>query len=149
MRGRGLLIALICSLAANLFLVSAGASIYLFGRHAPQASSAGGAMKHAVAALPAPDRKPFIAMLRASGARVRPDNRRARALRETAWSALAEGTETADAIKQQLAEARALNQTSRTTVENAVVDYSVALDPAGRQAVGLTLRPSSLSRKPL
>ena len=32
MRGRGLLIALIVSLAANLFLVSAGASIYWLGR---------------------------------------------------------------------------------------------------------------------
>ncbi len=149
MRGRGLLIVLICSLAINLFLVSAGVSIYAFGRHAQQASAPGPAMKRVVAALPEPDRQPFVAMLRANGAKVRPSNRRARALREEAWSALADGTETTDTIKQQLAEARALNQASRTAVENAVVDYSLALDSAGRKAIGRTLRPSALSRKPL
>ena len=50
-------------------------------------------------------------------------------------------------IKQQLAEARALNHTSRTFVENAVVDYGLAMEPAGRRALGEALRPSSLSRK--
>ena len=126
MRGRGLLIALIVSLAVNLFLISAGASIYLSSRSA-RVAVAGTGMRKAVAALPEPDRAPFVALLRQNGARVRPDNRRARALRETAWSALASGAETADQIKQQFAEARALNGGSRATVEDAVVDYGLRL----------------------
>ncbi len=146
MRGRGLLIALILSLAANLFLVSAGASIYWLGR--PVSRPQTQALKRATAALPEADREPFVAMLRAHGAEIRPDNRRARALRERAWSALAADSEPADTIKQQLAEARALNQASRTIVENAVVDYGLAMQPAGREALGQALRPSLPSRKP-
>ena len=147
MRGRGLLIAFIVSLAVNLFLLSAAASIYLLGKPAAQVGNQAMGMKRAVAALPPSDRKPFVAMLRANGDKVRGENHRARALREQAWSALATGSETPEAIKQQLAEARAINQASRTVVENAVVDYGMTLDPAGRQAVGQALRPSNYLKK--
>jgi uncharacterized membrane protein len=98
-------------------------------------------LRHAVTALSQPDRKAFVALLRSNGAKVRPDNRRARALRDQAWSGLADGSETADLIKRQLAEAQALNQASRRTVEDAVVDFGLALDPAGRKALGQALRP--------
>ncbi len=140
MRNRGLLIALVVSLALNLFLISAGASAYLFGRHAP-APAVGVGLRRAVTALDQPDRKAFVAVLRTNGKLVRPDNRRARALRDQAWSGLADGSETADVIKKQLADARAINQASRSTVEDAVVDFGLALDPAGRHALGEALRP--------
>ena len=148
MRDRGLLIALLVSVALNFFLIAAGASIYLSGAPAVAAKTQNPGLRRATAALPEADRKPFVAMLRADGAKVKPENRRARALREQAWSALASGSESGDAIKRQLAEARSINQSSRTLVENAVVDYGLALDPAGRQALGQALRPSALSRKP-
>ncbi len=140
MRGRGLLIALIASLALNLFLIFAGASTYLLVRHTPPTATVA-ARQRAVAALNPADRKAFVAMLRANGARVRPDNRLARALRDRAWSGLADGSETAIQIKQQLADARALNQTSRDAVEEAVVDFGLTLDPQERQALGRALRP--------
>jgi uncharacterized membrane protein len=136
------LIALIVSLALNLFLISAGATAYLLIRHAP-ARAVGVGLRRAVTALSPPDRRAFVAVLRVNGARVRPDNRRARALRDRAWGGLADGSETAAVIKQQLAEARAINQTSRTTVENAVVDFGLGLDPAGRNALGQALRPAA------
>jgi uncharacterized membrane protein len=136
------LIALIVSLALNLFLISAGATAYLLIRHAP-ARAVGVGLRRAVTALSPPDRRAFVAVLRVNGARVRPDNRRARALRDGAWGGLADGSETAAVIKQQLAEARAINQTSRTTVENAVVDFGLGLDPAGRNALGQALRPAA------
>jgi uncharacterized membrane protein len=141
MRDRGLVIALIVSLALNLFLISAGASAYLFVRHAPAAVAAVG-LRRAVTALSQPDRKAFVALLRSNGRQVRPDNRRARALRDQAWSGLADGSESADVIKRQLADARAINQASRSTVEDAVVDFGLALDPAGRHALGEALRPA-------
>jgi uncharacterized membrane protein len=141
MRRPTLLVALIVSLALNLFLISAGASAYLFGRHAP-AQAVGFGLRRAVTALSQPDRKAFVALLRSNGQRVRPDNRRARALRDQAWSGLADGSETADVIKRQLAEARAINQASRSMVEDAVVDFGLALDPAERHALGEALRPA-------
>jgi uncharacterized membrane protein len=136
------LIALIVSLALNLFLISAGATAYLLIRHAP-ARAVGVGLRRAVTALSPPDRRAFVAVLRVNGARVRPDNRRARTLRDRSWGGLADGSETAAVIKQQLAEARAINQTSRTTVENAVVDFGLGLDPAGRNALGQALRPAA------
>lgn len=146
MGGRGLVIALLISVALNLFLISAGVSIYLFGMPGVTRTQNAG-LGRATKMLPEADRKPFVTMLRADGVKVRPDNRRARALREQAWTALATGSETGDVIKQQLAQARSLNQASRTFVEDAVVDYGLALDPAGRQALGQALRPSALSKK--
>jgi uncharacterized membrane protein len=140
MRRTSLLVALIVSLALNLFLISAGATAYLFVRHA-HAQSAGPGLRRALTALSPTDRKAFVAVLRFNGARVRPDNRRARALRDQAWGGLADGSESAEVIKGQLAAARALNQTSRSTVEDAVVDFGVALDSDGRKALGQALRP--------
>ena len=93
MRDRGLLIALLVSVALNLFLIAAGASIYLFGAPAVAAKTQNPGLRRATAALPEADRKPFVTMLRADGAKVKPENRRARALREQAWSALASGSE--------------------------------------------------------
>jgi uncharacterized membrane protein len=145
MRRSGLLIALIVSLALNLFLISAAATAYVFTRHAP-ATAVGVGLKRAVTALDQPDRKAFVALLRSNGKRVRPDNRRARALRDQAWSGLADGSETADVIKRQLADARAINQASRSMVEDAVVDFGLALDPAGRRALGQALRPPAKPR---
>ena len=147
MRGRGVVIALLVSVAVNLFLISAGAAVYLSGRHTAVTAQHPG-LRRAVKALPMPDRKPFVVMLRAAGAHVKPDNRRARVLRETAWNGLASGTETAEAIKAQLAEANAINQASRAYVEDAVVDYGLAMEPAGREALGQALRPSSQLPQP-
>ena len=141
----GLVVTLIVVGWLELFLMMAGGTAYLLSRHTPT-TAAGVGLRRAVTALDQPDRKAFVALLRSNGAKVRPDNRRARALRDQAWSGLADGSETADVIKRQLAEARALNQASRQTVENAVVDFGLSLDPAGRRALGQALRPPAKPR---
>ena len=99
-------------------------------------------MRRAAAVLDAADRAAFLRLLRAEGQAVRPANRQARALRLQAWNSLAEPNVDAATAKEKLARARTLNQESRASVEDAVVDFASALPVDQRAALGRALRPA-------
>jgi uncharacterized membrane protein len=134
MRPPWLTLALIASLALNLFLVGAGVGLFAFGAQLAQSNPGGrpAALFWATQALPQPDRRQMRQMLKGVRAEVRPDAARSLALRAVAWAALANPKPDTAAIKQQLAQSRQVDIAVRTTVEEKLVDYTAALPPADR-----------------
>jgi uncharacterized membrane protein len=81
-----------------------------------------------------------LGLLRAEGRAVRPANRQARALRLEVWGSLANPQFDDVVAKQKLAEARRLNEESRATVEDSVLDFAADLPAPQRAALGEALR---------
>ena len=134
MRPRWLVIALIASVALNLFLGGAGAGIWALSvrmaKSNPGARPA--ALFWATQGLPQPDRRQMRMMLKDVRDQVKPAAAGSLAVRAAAWGALAAAKPDAAAIKQQLAQSRQVDLGVRTTVEERVVDYAAGLSPPDR-----------------
>jgi uncharacterized membrane protein len=130
-------IALIASLALNLFLIAGIITVY-----APKADGAAGwrsghaVLHEAAMSLDPAYSRTFIALLRAEGGQSRTGNLQARTLRKQAWGALETPSFDPAQAKLKLAQARTLNEASRHRIEDAVVDFAATLPPAQRAKLG-------------
>ncbi len=141
-------VALIASLAFNVFLIAAIGAVLFLGA-APGRQGPVPVLRHAAASLNPDDRARFLAILRYQGRIAKPDNQRARMLRLEGWAALGDAAFDRAAIKAKLAQARDLNAATRGAVEDAVVDFAAALPPAERAAFGQSLRTTILRNNPM
>lgn len=150
MSPRRLTVALIVSVALNLFLAAAAITIIALDARRPRHGLPERPTLHAAALSLAPDpRTRFIALLRTEGDSVQGATRQARALRAAAWGTLAATHFDPLVAKADLARARALNQDSRAQVEDGVVDFAAALPPLERARFGAAMgRPSSAQPHP-
>jgi len=141
MTARWVKIALIVSAALNLFLVAAGATLIALNMNRVRHRLPQRPTLRAAALSLAPDRRTrFITLLRTEGEGVQGANRQARALRAAAWESLATPRFDPLIAKADLARARALNQASRATVEDGVLDFAAALPAAERARFGAAMR---------
>ena len=136
---RAPVIALIASVALNLFLIAAIGVVVFVGAGAGRRIQQP-VLRHAAQSLNPADRAGLLTMLRTQGRAARPANQRARALRLEGWSSLGDPTFDPAAAKTKLAEARNLNLATRGAVEDAVVDFAAGLPPSERAALGQALR---------
>ena len=141
MRPPTISIALIASLALNVFLLATAAAVIAFAPRAegvrPQPQPV---MRRAAMSLDATHKAAFLGLLRAEGRAVRPANRQARALRLEVWDSLVNAQFNEAVAKQELAQARRLNEESRATVEDGVLDFAAGLPASQRAALGEALR---------
>lgn len=140
MTGRWARIALAVSLAVNVFLIGAGATV--IARNAQgslERSPSRPALRAAAAGLAPKDRDALMALLHTQGRGAKHANREARALRAEAWGSLAETSFDPAAAKAKLARARALNHAARGAVENGVIDFAATLPAGERAALGEAL----------
>ncbi|MFI4935102.1 MAG: periplasmic heavy metal sensor [Caulobacterales bacterium] len=142
MRGRWLVISLIVSVALNLFLIGAAAGVVALGMQMGRqnAGARPGALVRATRDMPMPDRRNMRLMLRQAWIEERPSAQQSLALRLDAWGAVADPKADPAAIKAKLAQARQLDQTARTSVEERVVDYALSLPPADRAIFAAGMR---------
>ena len=135
MRGRWLTVGLIVSVTLNLFLIGAGGGVLWLGMRMARENAVmrAGALVRASRDLPQPDRRNMRLMLRQAWLAVKAPAEQSRALRLDAWGSIADPAATAAQIKQKLAQSRQLDLADRTTVEEKVVDYALALPPADRK----------------
>ncbi len=142
MNGRWLIVALVVSVALNLFLIGAGAGVIALGqqlaRENPEARP--GAWIIATKGLPQPDRRNFRLMLRDARDDIAPQARQSRDLRIAAWAALADPKADAGAVKRQLAQSRQIDIAVRTQVEERIVDYVIGLSPDDRRRFAAGMR---------
>lgn len=144
MRPRWLIIALVASLAANLFLIGAGAGVIALGqrmaRQAPAPPRPTGALLWATDDLPQPQRRAMRLMLRDLRTQEKADTDRSAALRVAAWSALADPKPDIAAIDQKLAESRQVDIEIRARVEQSIIDYALRMPPADRATFAAGMR---------
>jgi len=152
MRPRWLIIALMASLAVNLFLIGAGAGVIALGqrmaRQAPGPPRPTGALLWATDDLPQPQRRAMRLMLRDVRQQVQADTDRSAALRVAAWRALADPRPDVTAIDQKLAESRQADIAVRARVEQAIIDYALRMPPADRAAFAAGMRRVLAPRAP-
>lgn len=141
MRPRWLIVALVVSVALNLFLIGAGAGIVALGlRIASNNGGRPGAYFWATQAMAQPARGEVRQGLVTLRDQLRADVDRSRALRIQAWNGLAAAKPDTAAIKQGLAQGRQIDLASRTRVEEHLVDQVAALPPADRTAFATGMR---------
>lgn len=155
MKGRWTLVALIASVALNLFLLGAGAAVVVIGakvahqRAQMAATRPLPALRRAAMALPADQRRTFVGAVRTAAQSQRANNQQARALRDEAWTSLGGATVDTAAIKAKLGQARTIETGVREKIEDALVDTTAALPQAQRAAVGAALRPPARLAQPI
>jgi uncharacterized membrane protein len=132
-------VVLVASLALNLFLVAAFVAMILWNARSFNRAAPPGPLRLVAASLDATHRQALLAVLRGNGQRVRPLNRKAKALRQDAWEALEDPAFDPAAIKVKLAEARALNQQASGIVQDSLIDFAAALPADQRAALGKAL----------
>lgn len=143
MSPRALTIALLASLAINLFAVGAAVGVFVAGRNAPPMRGqplGPAALWRAGDALPPDQRQAYRDLLRAQSLEVRQEVRQSRRARREAFEALGEDRVDPAAIRSRLDEARRLEMQARGQVEGALVDFAARLPPPERAdlALGLT-----------
>ncbi|MGI8840333.1 MAG: periplasmic heavy metal sensor [Caulobacteraceae bacterium] len=149
MNARWTFIALVASIALNLFLLGIAVTVialgvYRKGEGAPQRPN----LRSAALTLTPDQRTKFVALLRAEGDGVEAAGRQARSLRASAWGALAAASFDPLVAKADLARARALNQASRGKVEDAVMDFAAGLPSVDRARFGEAMRHRSARQDP-
>jgi uncharacterized membrane protein len=134
MSRRGLLIALIVSLAVNLFVLGglAGAALMGFGRHGPHGPPGPGRLTGMGAELSPEHQEAWQAAVRAAAQTAGPQVRQARAVRRQAWQTLAAEPAHPQAALAALDEARALEMQARAGMDRAVVAFVSTLPPPER-----------------
>lgn len=136
MDGRFRTILLVGSLALNLFLLGAIVGGLVVGQRlrvhrAPPI--AGGPMLWAAAReLPPEHRAAYREVLRGKGGEARRELRDAREARAQAWSGLAKEPLDADAVRKQLAAARAQDSKARGALEDRIVAFAETLSAEDR-----------------
>ncbi len=149
MTARWTLIALIASIALNLFLLGTAVTVIALRAHEPyRRLPQRPTLRAAAMSLPPERRRQFTALLRAEGDGIQGASRQARDLRAAAWQSLATPSFDPLVAKADLARARALNLASRSAVEDGVVDFATALPPADRARFGEAMRRRSARQDP-
>jgi uncharacterized membrane protein len=141
-------VALIASLALNLFLIGAAMTVYAL--HAKGGAEIGGqrsSMRAAASGLDEPHRAAFMQLLRRQGQSIQAEARSARAIRDDAWRSLAAENFDPAATKRRLAQARELNVLVHRTVEDAVVDFAASLTPAQRASFSQAMRRAATHQR--
>jgi uncharacterized membrane protein len=143
MSQRGLLIALVVSLAVNLFAVGAVVGALLLGPRIHDAGfRRGPPFWMAAQALPAERREAYHRALMGEADEVRDTMRAARRARREAWRTLGEPGYTPAATAARLQQARDLEMQARTQVERKILDFAATLPPAERAELAKGLEKS-------
>lgn len=146
MKGRGLLIALVVSLAANLFLVGLGVGALVFGRRAAEAPGVQqgpprrGGLWQAGRGLSEQYRPAYRQVLRKALMETRGDLAEARRLKGRAFDAMAGPNYDAKAVAADLEAARGLEFRARTRLEQDIAAFAATLPPEERAALSESLR---------
>jgi uncharacterized membrane protein len=139
MSRRGLIIALLVSLAVNLFVLGglAGAVLMGFGRrpHEPPP----GRLAAVGAALAPEHREGWRTAIHGAVRTARPQLLQARQLRRQAWAQVAQDPAQPQAALATLDQSRALESQARATMDRAVVDYAARLPAPERATVAAAL----------
>jgi uncharacterized membrane protein len=135
MSRRALVIALLVSLAVNLFVLGglAGATLMGFGWRRPHEPPPPGRLAAVGQALSPEHRDGWRAAMRTAVQTAGPQLRQARDLRRQAWEQLARDPAQPQAALTALDQSRALEGQARAIMDRAVVDYAAAL-PAPERA---------------
>jgi uncharacterized membrane protein len=136
MNPRGDRALLISSLSLNLFLAAAVAALFIWGGGLFGLGGQAGPLRQVARSLDPAHRQALLAVLRAQGQALRPDNQRARALRLRAWRSLEAPDFDPAKAKADLAQARALNQNASAKVQDSVIDFAAALPIDQRASLG-------------
>lgn len=146
MNRSGMLIGLLVSVGANLFLVGAIAGGLVMGamRGPPHPPGAGfmlmrGPMMAAENGLSPDRRDAWIAAMRAQARTAGPKMHESRELRREAWTALAADPVDAQAVLASLQRSRDLEQQARADMDGAVVKFAAGLPKDDRQKVAQAL----------
>lgn len=154
MKGRGLVIGLLASLAVNLFLIGLGVGAWALGprlmQPAPAVARGPGGRPLPLWALGrslSPEYRPgFNAVLRKALLASAGDIRQAREIKRKAFDALAADTVDPGRISADLARARALELAGRARVERDMVAYAATLPAAERANLAEAMR-AAMSRQ--
>jgi uncharacterized membrane protein len=135
MSRRALVIALIVSLAINVFVIGglAGAVLMGYGRLGPPGPPGPPRLNGMGAALSPEHREAWQAAVRGAVQTAGPQLRQARALRKQAWDAVAADPANPQAAQAALAQSRNLELAARGVMDRAVVDFAATL-PAPERA---------------
>ena len=133
-------VALVISVIFNVFLVGAAVGVLALGARLihdrpPPGPGGGGQLWRASLALPPAQARAFRQAVRAQARAGRPMAEAGRRARREAWLTGAAEPFSAPATKAALARARAMDQATRTHLEDALVDIADALPPAQRRLV--------------
>lgn len=143
---RALTLALIASVALNLFVIGAVVGGVVVGHRLREAAPASARPRQplwaAADALPAEHRRAYRQMLRGEAMGVGDQLRQARRARREAWTQLGADPLDRPAVARRLSEARALEMTARGGVEDRIVDFAADLPPAERAALAQGLARS-------
>jgi uncharacterized membrane protein len=140
MSRRGLLVALVVSLAVNLFLLGglAGAALMGLAHHRPPAPGPG--RMHAIGrALGADRQQAWETAVRGAVQTARPQLRQARDLRRQAWGELASDPANPQAAMAALDQSRALESQARGIMDRAVVAFAAGLPARDRAKLAQAL----------
>jgi uncharacterized membrane protein len=152
MSRRGLLIALIVSLAVNLFVLGGLAGMAVIGgfhRHPPSPPPGGPGRLNGIGASLAPEhRQAWQATMRSAVETALPQMRQARTLRHAAWSAIAAEPANPQAAISQLDQSRALEGQARAVMDRAVVGFAVTLPREDRAKLAEALSHRDQRRGP-
>lgn len=143
MSRRSLLIALIVSLAVNLFVLGGliGAALMGWPLHRPPPQQPGPPRLAALGAELTPDqRQAWQATIRQAAQNAGPKLRQARLLRDQAWRSMNADPVDTQAVLAALSQSRGLEFQARSEMDRAVVGFTATLPADERQKLGEALR---------
>ena len=139
MSRRGLWIALIVSLAVNLFVLGGLAGVALRGLRHHGPPPPGPRLAAAGAVLSEQQREAWRAAIRQGAETSRPKLEQARALRRGAWHDLSTGPVDANATLAALDRSRMLEMQARSEMDRAVVGFAATLPESERRELAEVL----------
>lgn len=143
MSRRGLLIALIVSLAVNLFVLGGLAGAALMGLPMQRPPQPGPPRLAVLGAALTPEQRPaWQATIRQAAENVGPKLRQARLLRDQAWRAMNEDKVDTQAVLAALSQSRGLEFQARSEMDRAVVGFTATLPVDERRKLGEALSRS-------
>jgi len=140
MSRRALLIALIVSLAVNIFVLGGLAGAVLMGLRPHGGPPPGPPRLAAMTENLSPEhRDAWLATLKQTAGDAGPKLRQARSLRREAWRSLMADKPDAQAALASLDQSRLLEQQARSEMDRAVVTFAATLPPEERRKLGEAL----------
>jgi len=142
---RGLIVALVVSLALNLFLAGLIVGGVVVARRAAELRPPAMAQNRfplwrAGDELPFPKRRAFRQVFRQAGLETRDDIRQSRAIRREAIAALEADAFDAKAVVGEMNRARQMDTAARGQVEARIMDFAATLTPEERKVLAEGLR---------
>ncbi|MDO8379546.1 periplasmic heavy metal sensor [Phenylobacterium sp.] len=139
MSPRALTLALIASVALNLFVIGAVVGGVVVGHRLREAAPAAARSRQpvwvAADTLPPEHRRAYREMLRGHAVEVGSQLHQARRARREAWAGLAADPLDGPGVARRLSQARALEMTARGGLEERIVDFAAELPPKERAAL--------------